>query len=62
MNGRASALLGWMTVLILLAVGGTFIAAGDRAIGSLLIAFGVLRLVLAVRDYRRKADDTASTP
>lgn len=58
MSGRASTLLGVMTVLMLFVAGASFLAAGDRAIGSLLLAFGTLRAALAIRDYLRKADDT----
>ncbi len=54
MTGRASTLLGVMTVAMLFVAGASFLAADDRAIGSLLIAFGVLRAALAVRDFRRR--------
>jgi hypothetical protein len=57
LSGRASTLLAVMTVAMLFAVGGSFVVAGDRAIGSVLLAFGVLRAVLAIRDYRRQ-DET----
>lgn len=57
MTGRASTLLGVMTVGMLFLAGASFLAAEDRAIGSLLIAFGVLRAGLGIRDYRRR-DET----
>ena len=56
MSGRASTLLGVMTVVMLVVAGASFFAAGDRVIGGLLLAFGALRAVLALRDYRRSEE------
>ena len=56
MSGRASTLLGVMTVVMLIVVGASFLAAGDRAIGGLLLAFGALRAGLALRDYHRSEE------